>query len=183
MRKLFLWKRVRIALELLLVALCITLGFLLYYCKQSSDAFRPVRVDADPNTIVGQMRVPELYASLLDNPDNPFFTMEFLEYIPGDSSSEIPEGYDEVRFKKTPKRSINAYGESTYWLLRYCPEDGFWYAIYNPNEFIRTVAYSADSHDMSSTTCYARIPKGLISRPGRYAIAIEQEGILSFELE
>ena len=60
----------------------------------------------------------------------------------GVCTDEGEEGYDLVRIKRTVKRETSGGPDDNFWLLRYCPEDGYWYALYYPNYVVRSVAYS-----------------------------------------
>lgn len=170
-----------ICTNLILIIIC---AFLIVwiFLSDHSDSFQPVSTPVSDSALVGQMRTTKFYAEsgMFDTTDNARFRLEFVEIVPGGCTDEGEEGYDLVRIKRTVKRETSGGPDDNFWLLRYCPEDGYWYALYYPNYFVRTVAYSLG---VGSSIQECAVPPELIAEPGLYAIGFEGVGCCQFEIE
>lgn len=167
--------------NVILLLACILLLVLLLR-PGASGSFQPVSTPVSDSALVGQMRTTKFYAEsgMFDTTDNARFRLEFVEIVPGGCTDEGEEGYDLVRIKRTVKRETSGGPDDNFWLLRYCPEDGYWYALYYPNYVVRSVAYSLG---VGSSIQECAVPPELIADPGLYAIGFEGVGCCQFEIE
>lgn len=178
---------VLLALVVILAGLCLFL-FMRSPDPNSPSSFQPLSTQVDDSTRVGKMRLPKLYAisNWLDTTDDDMVKLEFVEVRPGDPSLEQEKGFEVVRIKWTVKQDIpgeylSYYHDPNFWILYFCPEDGFWYALYNPSYAIRT--YGEGQIGPSEYTVNYCVPPDLLAQPGLYAIAFEGVGCCQFEIE
>lgn len=144
------------------------------YFGQSSG-FHPVKIEVPSYSFVGQLR---------------FFKdgEEFRSGLWGGETAELEfcgidraapgEEYDIVRIKETLK--YQAYLLTNFVVMRFCPEDEYWYIIYYPNYAERGVGVPTGP---GTSVAQYRVPPGLIEEPGTYAIGTKERGYCKFEIE
>ena len=149
----------------------------------ASGSFQPLSTQVDDFAKVGKMRLPEIYtkSDWLETTDSSRVKFEFIDFTPGDPSLEGEEGYGVVRINQTVKKQEYVESCINFWLLYFCPEDGFWYALYNPSHAIAGVNLGDVGPFERTVTC--KIPPELTAQPGLYALAFENVGCCQFEIE
>lgn len=164
---------ISLSANLLLLALC---GWLWFAPARSFPIAVP---DCTPDfAYAGQLRLP---ADAIFQPDDDEIydqiysvRFQFLERIHGDGEYE---GFDLLRVKHTFLRPTEHF--NNFYLLRFCPEDGYWWLIYGTSCMER--AYSSP-HTGEDEWEY-RVPSGLLTEPGRYMLIFPQTGIGLCEFE
>lgn len=151
------------AVDLLLLAAAAALFFYTALGGGESNAFEPI--DAPPgtgNNRIGKLREPRMLSSMgYDYHDDEW--VEFQEFLPNGGE----DGRDRLVIRHI---SESKWGGRTdivnYDLLYYCPEDGFWYILYNPCSPEKAVALGGPIDQIENWD----IPAGIITQPGRYAL-------------
>jgi len=143
-----------------------------------SSGFHAVKSEAPGHSCVGQLRLPSDMEYMVR--DSGVAELEFVEIIRGGSSSQ--EGYDRIEIRQTLKSYTDH--SSNFVVLRFCPEDHFWYLIYCPNYAERMPGYPDDStvYPVTSVLHYD-VPPDLLREPGLYAVGRKELGYCEFEIE
>lgn len=153
--------------------------FLLYRSRHIPAHIIPIITQADNGSFVGQMRMPKMWETVYLHKTEDFVDLEFLGLEKGKFNSFLDETYDEVTIKATLREEVvkDEYFNN-FWILHYCPEDGFWYAVYY-------MIYSQlDSLPVSGEVIEGyHIPPDVLEEPGLYAIGLYGLGTCSFEVE
>ncbi len=156
--------------------------FLLYRSKQDSGGFKPVVTQASDYAEVGQMRLPKLWETLKLNHTKDFVDLEFLGLERGTSrvTTSAGDAYDVLRIKVTLREQVEEQEYFVnFWIYRYCPEDGFWYAVYYPGHASKAVSHKVSGERIEEYD----VPPDILAEPGLYAFGIDGLGCCSFEVE
>lgn len=138
-----------------------------------TSGFHPIKSQAFSSSFVGQLRFPKDLEYKLEYLGNGICESEFCGIDRGAS----PEGYDVVKIRQTLKSSVGGY--YNYIVLRFCPEDGYWYIIYYPN----FMEGKKPNEVPGTRIANYDIPPDLINEPGTYAIGVKEKGYCKFEIE
>lgn len=164
-----------LVLNILLISLSVIRLPGSFCCFGQSYGFHPVKIEAPHFSYVGQLR---------------FFKdgQEFRSGLWGGEIAELEfcgidraapgEEFDIVRIKETLKYQTCRL--TNFAVMRFCPEDGYWYIIYYPNYAERAVAIPQGP---GTSVAQYRVPPGLIEEPGTYAIGTKERGYCKFEIE
>lgn len=164
------------AVDLLLLAAAAALFFYTAWGGGESNAFEPI--DAPPgteNNQIGKLREPKMLSSM----GYDYKTHEWIEF-----QEFLPNGGEDGKDRLVIRHIANSdhYGHTdivNYHLLYYCPEDGFWYLIYNPHSVDPKMAWTGAIDRMENWD----LPAGIISQPGLYALRVSGMCACTFTIE
>lgn len=162
------------AVDLLLLAAAATLFCYTAWGGAESNAFEPIGAPpGTENNRIGKLREPRMLSSMgYDYKTEEW--IEFQEFLPNGGKN----GKDRLKIRHVSEPSGHR-DIVNYDLLYYCPEDDFWYLLYNPYNLDMMSMWESSIDEIENWD----IPSGIITQPGLYALRVSRMCACTFTIE